>query len=98
MTEEIIQPARQTAKQPHNVIMEDRKSLTVTGVKDVDSFDEQTMIIYTDMGELTVRGNQLHINRLNTEAGELNVTGSIYGLAYTDDRDKKSGILGRLFR
>ena len=40
MTEEIIQPARQTAKQPHNVIMEDRKSLTVTGVKDVDSFDE----------------------------------------------------------
>ncbi len=98
MTEEIRQPIKNTAKQPHNVIMEDRKSLTVTGVKDVDSFDEQTMIVYTDMGELTVRGTQLHINRLNTEAGELNVTGNIFGLAYTDDRDKKSGLLGRLFR
>lgn len=98
MTEEIRQPIKNTVKQPHNVIMEDRKSLTVTGVKDVDSFDEQTMIVYTDMGELTVRGTQLHINRLNTEAGELNVTGNIFGLAYTDDRDKKSGLLGRLFR
>ena len=98
MTEEIRQPIKNAVKQPHNVIMEDRKSLTVTGVKDVDSFDEQTMIIYTDMGELTVRGTQLHINRLNTEAGELNVTGNIFGLAYTDDRDKKAGLLGRLFR
>ncbi len=98
MTEEIRQQSKTAVKQPHNVIMEDRKSLTVTGVKDVDSFDEQTMIIYTDMGELTVRGTQLHINRLNTEAGELNVTGNIYGLAYTDDRDKKSGLIGRLFR
>ncbi len=98
MTEEIRQPIKNTVKQPHNVIMEDRKNLTVTGVKDVDSFDEQTMIVYTDMGELTVRGTQLHINRLNTEAGELNVTGNIFGLAYTDDRDKKSGLLGKLFR
>ena len=98
MTEEIRQPIKNTVKQPHNVIMEDRKNLTVTGVKDVDSFDEQTMIVYSDMGELTVRGTQLHINRLNTEAGELNVTGNIFGLAYTDDRDKKSGLLGKLFR
>lgn len=98
MTEEIRQQSKPAVKQPHNVIMEDRKNLTVTGVKDVDSFDEQTMIIYTDMGELTVRGTQIHINRLNTEAGELNVTGNIYGLAYTDDREKKSGLLGRLFR
>ncbi len=98
MTEEIRQQSKVTQNQPHNVIMENRKSLTVTGVKDVDSFDEETTIIYTDMGELTVRGTQLHINRLNTEAGELNVTGNIYGLAYTDDRDKKSGLLGRLFR
>ncbi|MBQ2387584.1 MAG: YabP/YqfC family sporulation protein, partial [Clostridia bacterium] len=40
MTEEIRQPIKSAVKQPHNVIMEDRKSLTVTGVKDVDSFDE----------------------------------------------------------
>ncbi len=98
MTEEIRQQSKTAVKQPHNVIMEDRKSLTVTGVKDVDSFDEQTMIIYTDMGELTVRGTQLHINKLNTDMGELNVTGNIYGLAYTDDRDKKSSLIGRLFR
>ena len=98
MTEEIRQQPKMQPKQPHNVIMEDRRNLTVSGVKDVDSFDEQTMIIYTDMGELTVRGTELHISRLNTDAGELSVSGHIYGLAYTDDRDKKTGLLGRLFR
>ena len=67
MTEEIRQQPKMQPKQPHNVIMEDRRNLTVSGVKDVDSFDEQTMIIYTDMGEMTVRGTELHINRLNTK-------------------------------
>ena len=49
----------------HNLILEERGSLTVTGVEDIDSFDDQTVVIYTGLGELTVRGNQLHIERID---------------------------------
>lgn len=89
---------RNPVKLPHNVILEDRKKLMVSGVSDVDSFDEQTVIVYTDMGELTVRGSDLHISRLNTETGELNMSGNIQGLAYTDDSERSSGFFGRLFK
>lgn len=85
------------SKQPHSVILEDRKKLTVTGVSDVDSFDEQSIIVYTGMGELTVHGSNLHISKLNTETGELNITGSVSGMTYTDDR-AKGGFLSRMFR
>lgn len=88
---------KQTNNRPHNVIMENRKSLSVSGVSDVDSFDEQTVVIYTDMGELTVKGKGLHIDRLNIEIGEIELTGTIYGLMYTDER-QKTGFLGRILR
>ncbi len=92
-----INEEKRAAKAPHNVILEDRKRLTITGVSDVDSFDEQTVVVYTDMGELTLRGNGLHISRLNTETGELNITGTVYAMAYTDER-AKGGMFSRLFK
>ncbi|MBR3780275.1 MAG: sporulation protein YabP [Clostridia bacterium] len=83
---------------PHNLVLEDRKLLTVSGVSDVDSFDEQTVIIFTDMGELTVRGSNLHINRLSVEVGELTVEGNIAALIYSDEAPKNSGFFSRVFR
>ncbi|MDR1892028.1 MAG: sporulation protein YabP [Oscillospiraceae bacterium] len=93
MTEE-----KRSIKLPHNLVMEDRKTLMITGVSDVDSFDDQTVVVYTDLGELTVRGSNLHIGKLSVETGELNITGNIFALGYTDDREKRGGILGRLFK
>ena len=68
---------KKTVKLPHSVILENRKSLTATGVSNVDSFDEQAIVAYTDLGELTIKGKGLNISRLNIETGELNVTGDI---------------------
>lgn len=85
------------AKMPQNLVLEDRKKLSVSGVKDVDSFDEESMIIYTELGELSVRGSDLHINRLSLETGELMIEGEIYALVYTDDNPKKEGFFGKLF-
>ncbi len=85
-------------KMPHNLILEDRKSLMVTGVSDVDSFDEQTVVIYTDMGELTLKGSGLHIERLNLETGELHVSGNIFALVYSEERERPGGFFGRLFK
>ena len=94
----VVTDEKKRIKMPHSVTIEDRGKMTVTGVSDVDSFDEQTMIVYTDLGELTVRGKGLHISRLNTETGELNIPGTVSAIAYTDDRTKSTGFLNRLFR
>jgi hypothetical protein len=51
----------------------------------------------TDMGELTIKGTNLHIDRLNTDAGEAAISGQVYGLMYTDEREK-GGFLSRIFR
>lgn len=83
---------------PHNIIMEDRRLLTISGVSDVDSFDEQTVIVFTDIGELTVHGSNLHINRLSVEIGELMVEGTISSLTYTDNQPKSSGFFSKVFR
>jgi len=83
---------------PHNLILEDRRLLTVSGVSDVDSFDEQTVVIFTDKGELTVRGRDLHINKLSVEIGELLMEGQIVSLTYSDEQPKSSGFFSKVFR
>ncbi|MBR2454813.1 MAG: sporulation protein YabP [Clostridia bacterium] len=85
-------------KLPHNIIMEDRKKLSVSGVTDIDSFDEQTIIAITDLGELTIRGWNLHITRLNLEQSELMVDGDISSLTYTDVRPKAQGFFSKVLR
>ena len=85
-------------KVPHNIIMEDRKKLSVSGVTDIDSFDEQTIIAITDLGELTIRGWNLHITRLNLEQSELMVDGDISSLTYTDVRPKAQGFFSKVLR
>ncbi len=85
-------------KMPHNIIMEERKKLSVSGVLDIDSFDEQTIIAVTEQGELTIRGSNLHITRLNLEQSELLVEGEISSLAYTDIRPQAKGIFAKVFR
>ncbi len=83
---------------PHNCILEDRRTLSVSGVNDVDSFDEQTIIAATDSGELTIRGEKLHITRLSLEIGELQVEGNISALSYTDNAPKSTGFFSKVFR
>ena len=83
---------------PHNLVLEDRRMLTVSGVSDVDSFDEETVVVFTELGELTVRGSDLHINRLSVEVGELTVEGKISALIYSQDSAPKGGFFSKVFR
>ncbi len=82
---------------PHTLCLHDRHSLSVSGVRDVDSFDEETVIVYTDLGELTIKGVGLHINRLNIETGDISLDGKIDALSYAEPR-VKGGVFGKLFR
>lgn len=83
----------------HNLILEGRKRLSVSGVTDVDSFDENTVLLYTNMGELTVKGSNLHVNDLSVTSGEMNIEGDIQAVIYGDkERQSPLGFIGKLFR
>jgi len=84
---------------PHQIMMEDRRKATLTGVIDVASFHDQEVILRTDDGEITIVGEQLHISQLSLEEGRLIVEGMIGGLEYTDaPLGKQAGLFSRIFR
>lgn len=83
-----------------NLILENREKLTISGVLDVLSFDDQVVIVETELGLLTAKGDNLRINKLSLDTSEVVVEGEIYNLAYSEnDLDKKSSsILGKIFK
>ncbi|QNK42464.1 sporulation protein YabP [Caproicibacter fermentans] len=89
---------QKTVKTPHSLILENRRTLTATGVSNVDSFDEQTVVAYTDLGELVIHGVNLHIDKLNIDSGELTLDGEITSMSYTDNRATTGGFFTRLFK
>jgi len=84
---------------PHNVIMEGREKLSVSGVEDVESFNEETIVLYTSKGMLIVKGVELHIEKLSLDGGDLSVEGKIDSLRYEEEqRTSGGGLLSRLFK
>jgi sporulation protein YabP len=83
---------------PHHLILEDRERLTVSGVEEVERFDENTIVMGTCQGTLVVHGEDLHIEKLSLDGGDLKVEGVIDALSYEEDRGEKLGLLARLFR
>ncbi len=84
-------------KSPNLISLENREKLNITGVFDVDSYDENSIAAYTDYGQLNIRGDGLNIKRLSVDSGELVVEGRITGLIYTENRPRE-GLFKRLFR
>ncbi len=84
---------KKTAKaRPHNITMENRERISISGVKDVASFNDNTIELDTEEGGLTIRGAELHIQKLNLDDGNLAVDGFIISCAYHDKvESKKSG-------
>lgn len=84
----------------HKVILEDRSRLSISGVMDVASFDDENITADTDMGMIIIRGEDLHISKLNLDEGILQVEGSIYSIDYSDGSDASKGgfLLGKIFK
>lgn len=95
-----MQEEKKPVRLPHNVIMEDRNTLSISGVEDIESFDENIIILYTNAGELTVRGENLHISTLNVDTGELNLDGKIYALIYSQQATPKGkgSVFSKIFK
>ncbi len=83
----------------HTLKLDDRKFLQVTGVRDVDGFDEHTIVLSTGYGVMTVHGSELHISKLNIEDGCLNIHGNVDSIQYSNtDVHEQGGWLSRLFK
>ena len=79
----------------HHIILEEREQLSVSGVEEVESFDENTIVMDTTQGVLIVRGENLHIEKLSLDGGDLKVEGTVESLTYEAER-RKGGFLSRL--
>lgn len=84
-------------RKSHNIIVEDRKKFTLTGVLDVLSFDEETIMLETSMGRLAIKGEELHLGRFDTDKGDISGSGTICALIYTTNQTN-NGFFSRLFK
>lgn len=80
----------------HHVIMEERSKLSITGVEDVASFDEDQIVMRTSQGNLILRGSGMHIGKLTLDSGEVSIEGLITELCY-EDLAPTGGFWSRLF-
>ena len=86
-----------TIQLPHNLIMQNRAKLSVSGVEDVESYDDREIVLYTSHGKLTIHGTDLRIERLSVEEGDLAIEGTINTLQYSAELRSRGGFFTRLF-
>lgn len=97
----MIEDKKISKPRTQNLMLENREKLTISGVIDVESFNDESVIVDTELGVLVVRGEDLHINKLNLDNSELSIEGEIISCEYNDSEGSKSkglGFLGKLFK
>ena len=85
----------------HTINIIDRKSITITGVKRIDNFDDKEFLIETNMGYLIIKGSDLEIIKLDTYQGDVSIKGNINSLTYNESskkKDKQDSIISKLFK
>lgn len=84
-----------------NLLLENREKLNISGVLDVLSFDDQVVIVETELGLLTIKGENLRINKLNIDTSETIVEGRINSMLYSDNKNSESGktsLISKIFK
>lgn len=81
-----------------NLILENREKLSISGVNDVLSFDDELVMVETELGLLTIKGNNLRINKLSIDTSEVIVEGEIIYLSYNNSKKEDYNFFGKLFK
>lgn len=84
--------------QIQNIFLENRKKMSISGVKEVANFNEEIITMFTTLGQLTIKGKNMHISRLSVETGDVEIQGEVCALGYSDNLSKKSSLISKLFR
>lgn len=84
----------------HNITMTDRKNITITGVKKIDSFDNEEFLMDTSMGYVIIKGEELEIIKLDTFQGNVSIKGRVNSLEYVESgkKEKEDGVFSKLFK
>ena len=89
-------PLEENVRKSHNIIIEARKKFTLTGVRDVLSFDENSVVLLTGLGKLTIKGEELKLGQFDNSKGDISGEGKIYAFGYSDE--ETGGFFSRLFK
>lgn len=82
---------------PHRLTLDSRSKLAITGITEIESFDENTIVLYTTRGTLVIHGRQLHLSMLSVDGGEVSVDGTVDSITYEDETHTGGSFLSRLF-
>ncbi|WP_170005983.1 sporulation protein YabP [Bacillus fonticola] len=91
---------QKTVVKDHDVIMRGRRLVDITGVKQVESFDNEEFLLETVMGFLVIRGENLHMKNLDVDKGVVSIKGRVFDLVYIDQQpgEKAKGLFSKLFK
>lgn len=81
-----------------NILIEDRSRINITGVEQVDSYNDNTIVLSTVKGGISIKGEGLNISKLNIDDGSLNISGSINSLTYISKEGAPKNFMGRIFK
>ena len=85
----------------HNITINERKNIVISGVKKIDSFDNEEFLMETTMGYIIIKGSDLEIVKLDTYQGNVSIKGRVDSIIYTDNgakKNKEESFLGKLFK
>lgn len=82
----------------HNITINERKNIIISGVKKIESFDNEEFLLETTMGNIVIKGTDLEIIKLDTYQGNVSIKGVIVSLNYTDGTKKEEGVFSKLFK
>ncbi|MBQ2444140.1 MAG: sporulation protein YabP [Clostridia bacterium] len=88
---------KQRPRIPHSIIVENRSNISLTGITKMGSFDEQSVVAFTDYGEIHIRGSRLHISKLSLDTNEVDIDGELEAVIYVQNRNS-GGFFSRLFK
>ena len=83
---------------PHNIIMENRSKISVSGVENAESYNENEVVLSTSKGILIIKGECLGLSKLSLDSGEITVNGHISHLEYVEPKKSGSSFLSKLFK
>ena len=95
MQQALLDP--KTSEQPHRLTLDSRSRLSITGVLEVESFDDTEIYLTSTRGPLAIRGKGLHLQQLSIDGGQVLVDGSVDAIVYEDDLPAGGGFFARLF-
>ena len=81
----------------HNITINERKNIIISGVKKIESFDNEEFLLETTMGNITIKGSELEIIKLDTYQGTVSIKGTIISLSYENEK-KDEGVFSKLFK